>query len=192
MTSVPCPQVPTKFYKHVVVDIQHPYMKTVVGKNGKHFKHCCKAVGVDKIWFNMNKNVVEIWGPVDNLNKASSIIENKIQYVKNNIAAEELKQYTDNLVIKPDVFISGSLDNALDKNNVKYLIGKNGSFFKNITRNADVSFIWYNEQAHTIDIWGPSDNIQNAVTILFDNIQKVNNKILNKTEQSNDTLMELC
>ena len=40
---------------------------------------------------------------------------------------------------------------------VKHLIGKNGSFFKDLTRAIDgIEYIWYNPYRYEIEVWGTS------------------------------------
>ena len=78
------------------------------------------------------------------------------------------------MVYVSDSNIIGSLDNALSKEKVKFLIGKKGRHFKRITKEANVSFIWYDDTNHNIMIWGPPDNLNKAVSMLFEEIGKVN------------------
>ena len=165
----------TTFYKHVVVDIPHPYMKYVVGKKGVHLKKCCTNSGVNSVWFNMKRSVVEIYGPTPNLEKASKFLENRMEKVKAKIPPTELEEYKKTFVANSDSHICGSLDGALTKEQVKFLIGKKGKHFKKFTKETGVSFIWYDEPNHNIVIWGPQENLENAVQMLFHEIEKVRN-----------------
>lgn len=177
----------TTFYKHVVVDFPHPYMKFVVGKKGKTFKQCCTSTGVHSIWFNMKRNIVEIYGPKQNLEQATVFLENKMNKVRSKVPQEELDIYRKNITIPQEHNIVGSLDNALTKDEVKHLIGKNGKNFKKITHESNVSFIWYDEPTHNITIWGPQDNLNIAIKMLFDMISKVKEK-----QHVHDMDMEYC
>lgn len=179
----------TTFYKHVVVDIPHPYMKYVVGKKGVYLKKCCTNSGVNSVWFNMKRSVVEIYGPVSNLEKASKFVENRIDKVRSKIPQIELEEYKKTFVENSDSHICGSLDGALTKEQVKYLIGKKGKNFKKFTKDAGVSFIWYDEPNHNIVIWGPQEKLGNAVQMLFQEIDKIKNydsssKIIEDSEMS--------
>ena len=174
------------FYKHVVVDIPHVYMKTVVGKKGTHLKSYCKEYKMNNIWFNMKRNLVEIWGPNEALIQVAGVIQDKIMKVKKRIPAQELSEFQSKIHVPEDVFTSGSLDDTISKDNVKYLIGKNGTNFKKITRLSNVSYIWYNEKTHAVDIWGPSENLQAAIGMLFALITTVNSKLLMGTMKEND------
>lgn len=162
------------FYKHVVVDVPHPYMKFVVGKKGKILKSCREKTGVDSVWFNMKRNVVEIYGPSHKLEEACNYVRKRIDDVRLKVPKDELEAYKHNMVYASDSNIVGSLDNALSKEKVKFLIGKKGRHFKRITKEADVSFIWYDDTNHNIMIWGPPDNLNKAVSMLFEEIGKVN------------------
>lgn len=159
------------FYKHVVVDIPHVYMKHVVGKQGKLFKSFCKSTGVNKIWYNTNRKIVEIYGPNDKLENAKSVIENKMNNIKKRVSKEDIETVINNY--KEDVHVSGSLEGVLSKEQVKHLIGKDGKHFKRITKVAGVSFIWYNEDNNSVSIWGLEENIQTAISLLYAKIEKV-------------------
>lgn len=168
------------FYKHVIVDIPHVYMKTVVGKKGANLKTYCKQYKMNNIWFNMKRNLIEIWGPKESLNDVAGLIHKKITNVKKKIPKEELSNCIAQLSVSDDAFTCGSLEESISKENVKYLIGKNGINFKNITRLSNVSYIWYNDEKHSLDIWGPNENLQTAIGMLFSLITTVNNNILLK------------
>jgi hypothetical protein len=43
------------------------------------------------------------------------------------------------------------------------VIGKNGYYFKAITRASRTRYIWYNKQTHLIEIWGSAHCLMNAV-----------------------------
>ena len=75
-----------------------------------------------------------------------------------------------------------SLDkHFFNRDNVKHLIGTEGSNLKDITRKANVYFIWYNAECHSIQIWGTKYHTLDAVKLLQQKIDKVNN-IINKYE----------
>lgn len=178
----------TTFYKHVIVDIPHVYMKHVVGKKGTLLKHYCKTSGVNKIWYNTNRKIVEIYGPNDKLETAQKMIENKMSIVKKTVSIEDIKNL--NNTYTEDIHVAGSLEGVLTKDEVKHLIGKEGKHFKRITKEANVSFIWYNETDNSVSIWGPQENTQAAITLLFAKIEKVK-KLLCTFEEEN-VAMEIC
>jgi hypothetical protein len=162
------------FYKHVVVDIPHTYMKTVIGKKGKNLKTCCEN-GVNHAWFNMKRSIIELWGPPESIDTAASNFTDKISVARKLIPEHEIVAFKkENKPDNTDTMISGSLVDALPVERVKFLIGRNGYNFKRVTRESGVSFIWYNETTHAVDIWGPVGNLQKAIDMLFDSIKKTN------------------
>lgn len=175
------------FYKNIHVDIPHAYMRFVVGKNGSHLKHCRKMSGVDSVWFNMKRNVVEIYGNRDNLCKADSYITKRIDHVKTHKIPCEEKDVFVPPPKEDDIFVEGQLEGALTKDQIKHLIGKKGAHFKKITRDAEISFIWYNANTHSIQIYGPKNKLDNAVKMLYEHIHTVRNKL--HSESKEDTEM---
>lgn len=176
----------TTFYKNINVTIPYLYMKFVVGKNGYNFKKCKSKYNVDSVWFNTKRNIVEIYGNQTNIDEAGLYIENLIEKVKRfKIPNDSLNNFKlpD---INHDKYIEGSLHGALDKTQVKYLIGKKGTHFKRITRECEVSFIWYDENKHSICIWGPESKLENTVNSLYILI----NEVKNKSNQINNNDME--
>jgi len=166
--------IPSKtFYKHVHVDIPYNYMKYVVGKNGVHFKKCKETSGVDSVWYNVKRNIVEIYGEQSKLEGASSFLEKRMEVAKKKIPEQELKVFQETQVKSYDTYISGSLEGALTRDQVKYLIGKKGKHFKTFTKETGVSFIWYDDVNHCVMIWGPQENLEKAVHKLFEQIEKI-------------------
>lgn len=163
----------TTFYKHVVVDIPYSYMRYVVGKKGAHLKQCCTTSGVKSVWFNTKRNIVEIYGPSDKLEKASTYLEQRMEMVRSKIPDTEMVAFRKTMVPYTDTQVSGSLEGALTNDEVKYLIGKKGKHFKQITKEANVSFIWYDENNHSVVIWGPQENLNTAVQLLYKQIEKI-------------------
>ena len=180
------------FYKHVKVDIPYPYMKFVVGKQGNNLKYCCRKSGVNSVWFNVKRNIVEIYGPKDNLNKASAYIEKLIDTVKKGkVPKGDLEEYHKTLSTHQDegetTSVEGSLEGALHRDKVKYLIGRKGIHFKKVTQEAGIDFIWYDDVKHAITLWGPKDRLQGAVSKLYEKIM-----VLNTVEKTNTEDMQVC
>lgn len=164
----------TTFYKNINVTIPYSYMKYVVGKNGSNLKKCKAMFAVDSVWFNTKRNLIEIYGDKHNLDRAGVYIEKIMNDVKSYKVPqhEQIKHVFDQM----DKYVEGSLVDALDKNLVKYLIGKKGYNFKKITKECEVSFIWYNEEKHSICIWGTESNLEKAISHLFVLINDVKKK----------------
>lgn len=170
------------FYKHVPVEIPYTYMKYVVGKQGQNLKHCCKKTGVNSVWYNVKRNIVEIYGPVDKLDGASQYISRIMHNVKKDkvpcdeTGATALAPLAD----EEETKVEGSLNGAMEKDEVRYLIGRKGVNFKKITTATGVSFIWYDEAKHAIVIWGPKNRLSEAVNLLFKKIAEVKEALVNK------------
>lgn len=168
------------FYKNINVTIPYPYMKYVIGKNGNNLKKCKKKFEVDSVWFNTKRNLVEIYGIRENIDKAGFYIENLIEKVKiHNIPKNCLKEFKIP-EIQHDKYTEGCLFGSLSKDKVKFLIGKNGCNFKKITRECEISFIWYNEKKHSVCIWGPDSKLENTINSIFTLINIVKNNTKTK------------
>lgn len=176
--------LPIKFYSHLIVDIPHDYMKIVVGKQGKNFKNICLKTGVDSIWFNMKRNLIEIWGPSKNLPKAFNALNNNMIKTRRHVPPQELTEYQRTLDIKPDHYYEYSLEGIMKPDEVKYLIGKNGKGFKHITRKANISFLWYREEKNSIQVWGPEENLHKAIDVMVKYIDVVKKKINDNNEMN--------
>jgi polyribonucleotide nucleotidyltransferase len=185
MSFIQVPKTPV-FYKHLQTDIPYSYMKFVIGKKGQYLKQCCTKAGVNGIWFNKEKHILEIWGPNEKLTDAINLLEEKINLVRKQVPMNEIM--TNIQELPHDICVSGSLDNLITEEKIKFVIGKNGKNFKRITKNANVSFIWYNKDTNCIDIWGNELHINDAVNMIFDDIYKVNSTHIS----INDEEMELC
>lgn len=146
-------------------------MKFVVGKQGSNLKKCKEKFNVDSVWFNHSRNVIEIYGDRTNLEQAGSFMERIMQNVKKQKVPPQEQLPSSQLV--DDKYIEGTLEGALSKDHVKYLIGKKGYNFKHITKKCNISFIWYDAVKHCICIWGPEQNLHAAVSELYTLINKV-------------------
>ena len=168
---------PSSFYIHVPVDIPHDGMKHVIGKNGKWFHFTVRQTNVSGIWFNKERSVVEIWGPVQNLVCASYAIQNRINYVKSRFKDCWSNEEHDVCREWPnDEYVEVPLttdEYNVDPTFVKHMIGKDGRHFKKITRDANVSFLWYHIYRHCVQIWGPRENMPQAVQMIKDCIGSI-------------------
>ena len=171
---------PSVFYNHVHVDISHDLMKHVIGTKGRWFKSIIDKCNVTYIWFNKKRSIVEIWGPIDNLMAANYSVRSRINFIKDKFPILETDQPMDNTsptyIWRVDKMEELDLVYCLDVDHIKYLIGRNGFNFKEITRKSGVSFIWYNTQSHGIQIWGLTDDIITAKSMLMTKVDEIVNK----------------
>ena len=171
---------PSVFYNHVHVDISHDLMKHVIGTKGRWFKSIIEKCNVTYIWFNKKRSIVEIWGPIDNLMAANYSVRSRINFIKDKFPILETDQPMDNTsptyIWRVDKMEELDLVYCLDVDHIKYLIGRNGFNFKEITRKSGVSFIWYNTQSHGVQIWGLIDDIVTAKSMLMTKVDEIVNK----------------
>lgn len=164
---------PSTFYTHVKVNIPHDLMKHVIGTDGKWFKCVREKCEVFNIWFNKERNIVEIWGPIANLMQAHYVIQNRINVIKDRFVFEDTMS---DLSWPADEYHEFNLkehDTQCDNAVVKRLIGVTGHNFKKITRESGVSFIWYNPTHQLIQIWGLEANIEIANTMLIESMHRI-------------------
>ena len=69
--------------------------------------------------------------------------------------------------VKPDI----------NKNLMKYVIGKKGCRFNEITETSGVNYIWYKKEQHIIEIWGNPSKLDIAHKIINDEIEFIKFKI---------------
>ena len=67
---------PVTFYREFKGIEDTNIMFKVIGKNGKHFKYLTEKLGIDYLWWDRKRNVVEVWGPHKKLMSASEEIIN--------------------------------------------------------------------------------------------------------------------
>ena len=164
---------PPTFYTHVKVNIPHELMKHVIGADGKWFKFVRDKSEVFNIWFNKERNIVEIWGPIANLMQAHYVIQNRINVIKDRFVIDDT---CENMTWPADEYHEFNLkehDSHCDNSVVKRLIGVTGQNFKKITRESGVSFIWYNPTHQLIQIWGLQPNINIATDLLVESLHNI-------------------
>jgi hypothetical protein len=66
-------------------------MRISIGQGGRVFKAITHQSNVNYIWFNKEKQFVEIWGPEKNLPDAYNRIVTRIQNIMNKVNSGELK-----------------------------------------------------------------------------------------------------
>lgn len=75
---------PVAHYRHLnVKDEWVDSIAKIIGKNGKHFINITKLTGCQYLWFNEEKQVIEIWGPHARLMKAHNHLVKHIHEIMN-------------------------------------------------------------------------------------------------------------
>lgn len=77
-------------------------MKISIGRSGKVFKAITRQASVNYIWYNKEKQYVEIWGPEKNLPNALKRVFDRIQRIITKVANGEidLNKETEKIVNK--------------------------------------------------------------------------------------------
>lgn len=174
-------QIPATFYNHVKVDIPDELMRHVIGKNGRFFKEIAIQAGVNYIWYNKTRHIVEIWGIMDNLVKAAFRVQTRIHFIKERFTTpEQLSSYKEHLHWDNDEYCEYDLNNderEFEKGYMDLLIGREGKHFKWITRMSGSSFLWYNNQKHCIQIWAPQENLNKTIELLNKHVNHVDKRV---------------
>tara|TARA_Y100000389_G_C17466208_1_gene525831 strand:+ start:780 stop:1307 length:528 start_codon:yes stop_codon:yes gene_type:complete len=164
------------FYAHVHVDIPHEYMKHVIGKHGRWFKLTMEKCGVSSIWFNKHRNIVEIWGPFNCLHSAVNEIRYRIQRIKERCCNIEIT--CDNTYVSHDEYTELLIPN---NEYIKLIIGYKGINLKHITRISGASFIWYDKQRSSFQIWGEPSCFETTKKMIIEKMDKIMNETSNET-----------
>lgn len=61
---------PNTHYSEVKCDLSDQQIKKLIGKNGYFFNVITKAAKVNYLWFDNQRKVIEIWGPMIHLENA--------------------------------------------------------------------------------------------------------------------------
>jgi len=180
---------PSTFYSNIYVDIPELLMKYVIGKKGRCFKEIGEKCNVHYIWYNKKRGIVQIWGPIGNIMSAHYCVLSRIAFVKNQFSLDIPQEENNEQIThwKPDDLFEMELFDKLEECNVKFLIGKKGSFFKNLTKETGVSFIWYNPQNHSLQVWGTKEDFELVKTSILQKISEISTLIHDVNSEVEDT-----
>jgi len=64
----------------------------LVGKNGRHFKNITCESECNYIWYDKERNVIELWGSPSSLKSASTLLKTRFETFKPNKTIEELQE----------------------------------------------------------------------------------------------------
>lgn len=161
------------FYTNVPSKLLYEDMKHVIGKSGRHLHLVCESTGVDKIWYNKGRRMFHVWGKRSCLDAASQALVAHMNKV--------IKRYKlvvdESVVYEEDVCVRGSLEGAIDPKHMMHLIGLKGRHFKRVTASSGVSYIWYDDQNHQIEIWGLQASMAAAHQQLHELLQSTHETI---------------
>ena len=107
--------------------------------------------------------------------------------MNNSITIYKFKKEYESGVYKPPIFTTiDEYNNVLpleahykfitpniNKNLMKYVIGKKGCRFNEITESSGVKYIWYKKDENIIEIWGDPKKLDSAIQMINDEIDFV-------------------
>ena len=173
----------TTFYRNIYINLPQLTVKHIIGKNGYNFTKMNEKMNLNYIWYNKDTNAITLYGPSSKLDEAEKYVKKVIEGYTKKFSPDLVDNIFNTNRMEENCF-EVSLKNVLDKDQVKHLIGHKGLNFKEITRKANVYFIWYDDQSHVIKIWGTQYHILHAVKMIHESLDKVN-YIIKKYETSN-------
>ena len=77
---------PNAHYAHLnVCKYSSDMIKSYIGKKGEHFYYLTARLKVRYIWYNIEKKIIEIWGPYESFRdiKPVDVIYNELETYKN-------------------------------------------------------------------------------------------------------------
>ena len=147
---------PNTYYSQVNSTLDNNDMYQFIGRDGAHFKYLTDILCVEYIWWNKERNYIEIWGPHLKLENAKKVIEEKlIKYIN-----------------KQENLMSFEIP-ALDKKLMEIAVRD----FQDLKKEWNLHKIWWNKSLEIIQVSVQKDNALEAKT-------KINN-FLNNIKQYN-------
>lgn len=164
------------FYTNIYINLPFDVIKHIIGKKGSNFVRTSKNCDLKSMWYNKDTNAITLYGPIEVLPNAAIYVRKVIEGYVEKFA----KHFTDNIYNTNTMDESCTelhLGDSFSRNDVMHLIGLEGRNLKDITRKSNVYFIWYNAQINSIQIWGTKYHTLNAITMLQDKIQMIEDKL---------------
>ena len=173
------------FYRNIYINLPYDTVKHIIGKNGYNFTKMSEKFNLNCIWYNKDTNAITIYGPKEHLDEAEKNVKKVIEGYTKKFSNDFIDNiYNTNTM--NEICTELSLKNVLDIDQVKHLIGQNGFSFKQITRKANVYFIWYDNESHVIKIWGTEYHTLKAIKMIHESLYKVQYNI-NKYTNANQS-----
>lgn len=150
------------WYSNIFVSLPKDVMKHIIGKNGSNFTKLSTKLGLKYIWFNSDTNALTLYGERDKLEAAKTHMYEVIESTVKRYAPDLLTNVYNSNPIE-DVMTILSLHNVIEKEQCKHLIGLNGKNFKKITRDSNIYFMWYDDETHSIKVYGTKYHTLKAI-----------------------------
>lgn len=165
---------PSIWYENIFVTLPKDVMKHIIGKNGSNFTKLSTKLGLKYIWFNSDTNALTLYGERDKLDTAKAHMYEIIESTVKRYAPDLITNVYNSNPIE-DVMTNLSLENVIEKEQCKHLIGLNGKNFKKITRDSNIYFMWYDDESHSIKVYGTKYHTLKAVQKVHDRLRIIKN-----------------
>jgi len=165
---------PSIWYSNIFVTLPKDVMKHIIGKNGSNFTKLSTILGIKYIWFNSETNALTLYGERNKLDVARIRICELLESTVTRHAPDLMKNIYNSNPIE-DVMTSLSLENLIETEKCKYLIGRNGKNFNKITRDSNIYFMWYDNVTHSIKIYGTKHHTLKAIEKIYERLKIINN-----------------
>lgn len=162
------------FYSNIYLNLPRDVIKHIIGKGGTNFQKMQKENKLNFIWYNNDVNCFTLYGEESILESAKEAICLKINEFTSRFCPE-LSDNIYNTNAVDDVCTELNLNDSLNKDQIKYLIGNQGSNFKDITKKTNVFYIWFNDDKKSIMIYGTKHHTLRAMQLIqknFDDVMK--------------------
>lgn len=164
------------FYQNIYLNLPKDVIKHIVGSKGRNFTEVAAKCKLSSIWYNPDTASIILYGEKKYLEDARVYMYKVIEaYVRR--FAPDMIHCTYNGNPLEETSTNLSLDGLIDQSNCKHVIGRGGQHFKKITRESNVSFIWYLESTNTIQVFGTKYNTIRAIKLLHEHINEVKRQI---------------
>tara|TARA_B100000405_G_scaffold162409_1_gene113369 strand:- start:84 stop:389 length:306 start_codon:yes stop_codon:yes gene_type:complete len=72
---------PVAHYTQVKCNLQDELIRKLIGKNGYYFNIITRASKVNYLWYDNQRKVIEVWGPMNRLADAKTRISERIRKI---------------------------------------------------------------------------------------------------------------
>lgn len=165
---------PSTWYSNIFVSLPKDVMKHIIGKNGSNFTKLSTKLGLKYIWFNSDTNALTLYGERDKLEAAKAHMYEIIESTVRRYAPDLINNVYNSNPIE-DVMTILSLENVIERDQCKHLIGLNGKNFKKITRDSNIYFMWYDDETHSIKVYGTKYHTLKAIQKVHERLRIIKN-----------------
>lgn len=175
---------PDIWYENIFVNLPKDVMKHIIGKNGANFTKLSTKLSLKYIWYNSDTCAITLYGERDKLQSAKEYLYKVIDTTVRRYAPDLISNVYNSNPIE-DVTTYLSLENVIDKDDCKHLIGSNGKNFKQITRSTNIYFMWYDDEDHTIKVNGTKYHTLKAIQKIHEKLNDIKQKNFQECEENN-------